>query len=222
MEKRHSTTGSACSKARRRSRIRSNAVSAAPRSPSVPGRANSASILRSFAISSCSYCSRIQVSPRIQVPSDVGRCSGPLPRSFAQASPSATTSSRSRVARRARKPSRARSSSSSSGRHWELDQTPAVRGPTHIAEVGPSDSASDGDPQRRVAAQRRVDACRIVVGLELGELCSRSRPFQNNTWSRNSRRVVPISRSTNGCDSGTRGTVLISSISSTRRCACQR
>ena len=37
---------------------------------------------------------------------------------------------------------------------------------------------------------------------------SRSRPFQNSTWSRNSRRIVPIKRSTNG-DNGTFGTVLI-------------
>ena len=68
------------------------------------------------------------------------------------------------------KPSRARSSNSSSGRLWELDQTPAVRGPTHIAEVDPGDSASDGDAQRRVAGLRRVDACCIVVGVEVGEL----------------------------------------------------
>ena len=154
-----------------------------------------------------------------QVPSDVTRCSGPLPRSSTQASPSATTSSRPRVAHRVIKPSRARSSNSSSGRHWELDQTPAVRGPTHIAEVGPGDSASDGDAQRR--CRDETDACSSTA-WKSASFRSRSRAFQNNTWSRNSRRVVPISRSTNGCDSGTWGTVLISSISSTRRCACQR
>ena len=46
--------------------------------------------------------------------------------------------------------------------------------------------------------------------------------FQNSTWSRNSRRIVPIRRSTNGCDSGTCGTVLISSISRIRRFAIHR
>jgi hypothetical protein len=45
-----------------------------------------------------------------------------------------------------------------------------MKGPTHIVEVGTGDSASDGDAQRRVAGQRRVDACRIVVSLEVGEL----------------------------------------------------
>ena len=38
--------------------------------------------------------------------------------------------------------------------------------------------------------------------------------------SRHSRRTVPISRSTNGCESGTYGTVLISLTSRIRRFAC--
>src|SRR6267142_4542161 len=38
--------------------------------------------------------------------------------------------------------------------------------------------------------------------------------------SRHSRRIVPISRSTNGCESGTYGTVLIASTSRIRRFAC--
>ncbi len=43
-------------------------------------------------------------------------------------------------------------------------------GPTHIVEIGTGDSASDGDAQRGVAGQRRMDAGRIVIGLEVGEL----------------------------------------------------
>ena len=64
-------------------------------------------------------------------------------------------------------------SNSLSGRHWELDQVPAVGDPTHIVQLGTGDRVSTGEGQRRVALQRRVAACRIVVGLEVGKL-----PFQ--------------------------------------------
>ena len=40
----------------------------------------------------------------------------------------------------------------------------------HIVALGTGDSASDGGAQRRVAGQRRMDACLIVIGLEVGEL----------------------------------------------------
>jgi hypothetical protein len=53
-------------------------------------------------------------------------------------------------------------------------------------------------------------------------LRARSTAFQKNTRSRYSRRIVPISRSTNGCETGAYGTDLISSTSSTRRLASQR
>src|ERR1700704_884836 len=43
-----------------------------------------------------------------------------------------------------------------------------------------------------------------------------------STWSRNSRRIVPISRSTNGWDTGTYGIDLISSTSNMRKLASQR
>ena len=43
-------------------------------------------------------------------------------------------------------------------------------GPAHIGEIGTGDSASDGDAQRRVGGQRRMEAGRIVIGLDVGEL----------------------------------------------------
>ena len=61
-------------------------------------------------------------------------------------------------------------SNSSSGGDWELDEIPAVGDPTHMIQVGRGDRVSTGEGQRRVALQRRVAACRIVVGLELGKL----------------------------------------------------
>ena len=62
-EKRNSTASSVFSIAWRRARIRADAVSAACRSPSVPGRENNASIFRSLAMSYCS--SSRTVSPSI-------------------------------------------------------------------------------------------------------------------------------------------------------------
>ena len=61
-------------------------------------------------------------------------------------------------------------SNSSSGRHWELDQGPAVGDPTHIVQIGTGYHVFTGEGQRRVAFQCRVAACRIVVGLEVGKL----------------------------------------------------
>src|SRR5713226_8564330 len=49
---------------------------------------------------------------------------------------------------------------------------------------------------------------------------SRSAAVQNRVRSKHSRRVVPISRSTNGCESGTYRSVLISFTSSIRKFAC--
>ena len=52
-----------------------------------------------------------------------------------------------------------------------------------------------------------MTACRVAYRLAKFPL--RSTSFQNACV--NSRHIVPIRRSTNGCDSGTCGTVLISS-----------
>jgi hypothetical protein len=41
-------------------------------------------------------------------------------------------------------------SDSLSGRHWELDQVPAVGDPTHIVQLGTGDRLSAGEGQRRV------------------------------------------------------------------------
>jgi hypothetical protein len=86
-----------------------------------------------------------------------------------------------------------------------------------MAEIGNWDRASIGERQWRMTVQGHMAARRVVVGLELGQL-----PFQvtgipeRDTWSRNSRRIVPMSRSTKGCEQGTYGTVLSASISRIR------
>ena len=113
-------------------------------------------------------------------------------------------------------------SNSLSGRHWQLNQTPAVRHPPHIVEVCPGHRAIAGDGQRRVALQRRVAPRRIVVGLEVGELpfkvAGRSRTAHDpGILAASCRSVAPRTG-----DRGTWGTVLISSISRSRRFAVHR
>ena len=44
-------------------------------------------------------------------------------------------------------------SNSLSGRHWELDQVPAVGDPTHMVQLGSGQRVSAGEGQRRVALQ---------------------------------------------------------------------
>jgi hypothetical protein len=61
-------------------------------------------------------------------------------------------------------------SNSLSGRHWEMDQVPAVGDPTHIVQPGKGYRVSPGEGQRREAVQRRVAACCVVVDLEVGKL----------------------------------------------------
>ena len=41
--------------------------------------------------------------------------------------------------------------------------------PTHMVQIGRNHRVSTGEGQRRVALQRRVAACRVVVGLEVGK-----------------------------------------------------
>ena len=60
-------------------------------------------------------------------------------------------------------------SNSLSGRHWELDQVPAVGDPTDIVQFGTGHRVAAGEGQRRVALQRRVAAYLVVVGLEVGK-----------------------------------------------------
>ena len=68
---------------------------------------------------------------------------------------------------------------------------------------------------------------RVRYGCDVGceasksaSFLSKSAEFQNSVWSRNSRRIVPISRSTKGCDSGVYGTVLISATPRILKFAC--
>ena len=60
-------------------------------------------------------------------------------------------------------------SNSLSGRHWELDQVPAVGDPTDIVQFGTGHRVAAGEGQRRVALQRRMAAHLVVVGLEVGK-----------------------------------------------------
>ena len=60
-------------------------------------------------------------------------------------------------------------SNSLSGRHWELDQVPAVGDPTDIVQFGMGHHVSANEGRRRVALQRRVAAYLVVVGLEVAK-----------------------------------------------------
>ena len=60
-------------------------------------------------------------------------------------------------------------SNSLSGRHWELDQVPAVGDPTDIVQFGTGYHLAAGEGRRRVALQRRVAAYLVVGGLEVGK-----------------------------------------------------
>ena len=60
-------------------------------------------------------------------------------------------------------------SNSLSGRHWELDQVPAVGDPTDIVQFGTGHHVAAGEGQRRVALQRRVAAYLVVGGLEVAK-----------------------------------------------------
>ena len=61
-------------------------------------------------------------------------------------------------------------SNSSSGRRWKLDHAPAVGDPTHMVEFGTGRRAFAREASRRVAFPRRMAPCRVVGGLEVGEL----------------------------------------------------
>ena len=60
-------------------------------------------------------------------------------------------------------------SNSLSGRHWELDQVPAVGDPTDIVQLGTGHRVAASEGQRRVALQRRVAAYLVVGGLEVAK-----------------------------------------------------
>ena len=59
-------------------------------------------------------------------------------------------------------------SNSLSGRHWELDQVPAVGDLTDIVQLGTGHHVSVGEGQRRVALQRRVAAYLVGGGQTPG------------------------------------------------------
>ena len=61
-------------------------------------------------------------------------------------------------------PRRVSVSNSLSGRHWELDQVPAVGDPTDIVQFGTGHHVAAGEGRRRVALQRRVAAYLVVGG----------------------------------------------------------
>ena len=61
-------------------------------------------------------------------------------------------------------------SNSLSGRRWQLNQVPAVRFPPYVVEVRTGYRVSARHGERRVTVQGRVAPCRVVVGLEVGEL----------------------------------------------------
>ena len=113
-------------------------------------------------------------------------------------------------------------SNSLSGGDWELDEVLAMGDPAHVVQIDRDRRVPAGEGQRRVALQRRVAACRIVVNLELCKLAFQITGIPERHMIEKFSRIVPIKRSTNGCDTGTCGTVLTSSISRIRRFAFHR
>jgi hypothetical protein len=106
------------------------------------------------------------------------------------------------------------SNSSSSGSDRELEEVPTGGDPPDPVQIRSSYRVLTGERQRRVALQRCVRARRVVVTLELGKVpfqitftrrlvgigvhgsavtgADVCQAFQNSTWSRHSRRIVPI------------------------------
>ncbi len=108
----------------------------------------------------------------------------------------------------------------SSRRHRRLIQPTTVRLPSIR-----TDTRAGAEPRpcsvpacARQGPHACDDRCNTVGNR--GASVSRSAAVQKSVRSRHSRRMVPISRSTNGCESGTYGTVLISRTSRIRRFAC--
>ena len=102
-------------------------------------------------------------SPRVSLPGPVApRSAGASPRTGVGSgdSPPGTVSSSARVLPTAR----LSVSNSLSGRHWELDQVPAVGDLTDIVQLGTGHHVSVGEGQRRVALQRRVAAYLVGGG----------------------------------------------------------
>jgi hypothetical protein len=67
-----------------------------------------------------------------------------------------------------------------------------------------------------------VDASAVVIGAEFLEFSVKVDRIPEERVVQISRRIVPISRSTNGCDVGAYGTDLISSTSRIRKFASHR
>src|SRR5215475_9630927 len=93
-----------------------------------------------------------------------------------------------------------------SRRHWCFVQAATMLLPAIGLEV---EAAGFRRFYQSLPFQRLVSSVAVEIGLEKDSFDSRSAAVQNRTWSRNSRRIVPMSLSTNGCDSGMYGTVLI-------------
>ena len=107
------------------------------------------------------------------------------------------------------------------GRRAGLKQPATVLPPSVVLKRSSSGGGGSGALRWRGAGERTMTR-RGVIGPNSPSLRARSTLFQKNARSRYSRRIVPISRSTNGCETGAYGTDLISSISRTRSLASQR
>jgi hypothetical protein len=105
--------------------------------------------------------------------------------------------------------------------HRRLIQPATVRLPSIRADTR-AGTPRDNARFRRAPVQPRMRSMAVIVALEIEELHLQTAAVQNSVRSKHSRRIVPISRSTKGCESGTYDTVLISLISSMRRFAYHR
>ena len=79
-----------------------------------------------------------------------------------------------------------------------------------------------GALRRRRAIERTMYAMCVVIASEFSQLPGEVGDVREEHAIEKPRRIVPISLSMNGCETGVHGTDLISSISGTRRLASQR
>jgi hypothetical protein len=172
------------------------------------------------------FAARTPAVPAVTITSTLRRTNSFAISSRRSPRPSAQRSSKRRCGHR---PSQARQPSRE-GVHGEfvnlrgdrhLEQTAAMVPPRVVVKVATAGRRLARSFSRGTAIERLVYAMLVVI-INSSSFRFRSTAFQIGTWSRNSRRIVPISRSTNGWDTGTYGIDLISAISSMRKLASQR
>ena len=94
----------------------------------------------------------------------------------------------------------------------QLIKATTMRLPLELAELSVATYGFSVHLYRRSVIKCSMYTVRVVIQVKIDQLSLQVTWYsRRSVWSRNSRRMVPISRSTKGCDSGAYGTVLTSS-----------